>query len=320
MGLNTLHDRILEVIKERSQPNNITNHLTEILCLGKEAVYRRLRGEVSFSLEEVAIIAIEFGISVDDIIGNSNYINNRSFQLKTTSYIEPLPIDFHQMNAWMETLSMATQSADFETGELANNLNPTLFYPYINLTHFFHFKWQYQWKEEADRKPFKEISFSKEYRDIQMTHAMYSRKIAKTLFIWDPFIFQYVINDITYFRNIDLLSEKDIENLKIDLLLFTDELEFIAKKGCYDTGNSVELYISNMNIDATYTYYKSELLNLSIIKAFTLNCMVSSNSKTTNELRNWILAQKRQATLISESGEMQRINFFKKQRELINTL
>ena len=38
--------------------------------MGKEAVYRRLRGEVSFTREEVALISRRLGISIDQIIGN----------------------------------------------------------------------------------------------------------------------------------------------------------------------------------------------------------------------------------------------------------
>ena len=37
-------------------------------------------------------------------------------------------------------------------------------------------------------------------------------------------------------------------------------------------------------------------------------------------LKEWIQSLKKFSTLISESGEMQRIQFFKQQREIIDTL
>lgn len=45
-------------MKERiPQDMNLANTLADILCMGKEAVYRRLRGEVSFTIDEVALLS-----------------------------------------------------------------------------------------------------------------------------------------------------------------------------------------------------------------------------------------------------------------------
>ena len=41
----------------------------DILCIGKEAVYRRLRGEVTFTFEEAGIIAHHYSLSLDRITG-----------------------------------------------------------------------------------------------------------------------------------------------------------------------------------------------------------------------------------------------------------
>ena len=40
---------------------NLANILMDILCMSKEAIYRRLRGEVAFTFSEVAIIAGQLG-------------------------------------------------------------------------------------------------------------------------------------------------------------------------------------------------------------------------------------------------------------------
>ena len=47
--------------------------MTDTLCIGREAVYRRLRGEVAFTIDEVAQISCKLGISIDQIIGNHLY-------------------------------------------------------------------------------------------------------------------------------------------------------------------------------------------------------------------------------------------------------
>lgn len=320
MSSNEIHSRLLDVIKDRLQPNNVTNRLMDILCIGKEAIYRRLRGEVSFSLEEIAAISTQLGISIDDIIGSSSHANNRSFQLKTTAFVDPSPADYFQMREWIELFQKIVQSPNLEMGESGNIFDSALIYPYQYLSRFYHFKWQYQWRGKEDAKHFQEIKIPKEHRELQLEHTRLSREVKNTYYIWDHMIFQYIINDISYFRDIQLIDDNDIANIKKDLLNFVDFLESIARKGCFETGNSIQLYISNTNSDATYNYYQCEFFNLAIIKAFTLNALASTNPRTTNEIKEWILSHKRQATLISESGEIQRISFFKKQREIIDTI
>lgn len=57
---------------------------------GKEAVYRRLRGEVAFTFDEVALISHKLGISIDQIVGN--HLSNRAtFDLNLQN--SPDPID-----------------------------------------------------------------------------------------------------------------------------------------------------------------------------------------------------------------------------------
>ena len=64
---NALKDGLIRAMKDKMPGgNNLASALTEILCIGKEAVYRRLRGEVAFTFNEAAVISRELGISLDN--------------------------------------------------------------------------------------------------------------------------------------------------------------------------------------------------------------------------------------------------------------
>ncbi len=66
MMKNHVLDELTTIIKERiPKGQNLANYLTDALCLGKEAVYRRLRGEVAFTINEVALLSNKLGISID---------------------------------------------------------------------------------------------------------------------------------------------------------------------------------------------------------------------------------------------------------------
>jgi hypothetical protein len=57
-----------------------------------------------------------------------------------------------------------------------------------------------------------------------------------------------------------------------------------------------------------------------MIGALAMNYVVSLEPKTLLKLKERIHSLKRVSTLISESGEIQRVQFFKTQRETVNTL
>ena len=55
---NKIVNELITAMKARvPEKQNLAGYLADTLCMGKEAVYRRLRGEVSFTLEEVALIS-----------------------------------------------------------------------------------------------------------------------------------------------------------------------------------------------------------------------------------------------------------------------
>ena len=79
MTKNYIVKELINEMKERiPQGQNLANYLTDTLYMGKEAVYRRLRGEVAFTgftFDEIAVISHNLGISIDQIIGN--HLSNR---------------------------------------------------------------------------------------------------------------------------------------------------------------------------------------------------------------------------------------------------
>ena len=61
---NELNTSLIEAVKEKLPlKENLANLLIDTLYIGKEAIYRRLRGEVPFTLEEAALISRKLGVS-----------------------------------------------------------------------------------------------------------------------------------------------------------------------------------------------------------------------------------------------------------------
>lgn len=63
MIMNELNTNLIEAAKEKfPAKGQLANILMDTLYMGKEAIYRRLRGEVPFTFQEAAIISKELGI------------------------------------------------------------------------------------------------------------------------------------------------------------------------------------------------------------------------------------------------------------------
>lgn len=72
MITSELNTGLIDAVREKLSPKeNIANLLMDTLFIGKEAIYRRLRGEVPFILEEAALISRKLGVSLDKIVGVS---------------------------------------------------------------------------------------------------------------------------------------------------------------------------------------------------------------------------------------------------------
>ena len=86
MIINELNTGLIEAAKEKVPAGaNLANTLMDILYIGKEAIYRRLRGEVPFTLAEAAVISRKLGISLDKMIGVS-FSNNAVFDLNVVHH------------------------------------------------------------------------------------------------------------------------------------------------------------------------------------------------------------------------------------------
>ncbi len=317
---NTLHFALLEAVKKRvPEGTSIARLLMDILHVGREAIYRRLRGEVLFSFDEAVAISTRMAISLDTVVG-CNMQNSRPFMLKVTNFVNPQEQDFEQLEEFTNIISDAREELNSEMGVSANILPQTLYIEFEHLTKFYFLKWLYQSQRIGNVKSIKEIKISDRMYDIQKRYLKESKYLKNTYYIFDNLIFTYLINDIKYYARIHHITKGDVVILKQELLMLVDKLETLAIRGRFDTGEKVQFYLSAINLEATYSYLQTQSYNISHITAFTLNAVVSLDLETFEKMKRWIESVKRLSTLISESGEMERTIFFNKQRELINSL
>lgn len=318
---DSIHNILLNTIKDKVPPGvNTASLLADVLHIGKEAAYRRLRGEVSFILEDVAAISKALDISIDDIIGQKDDIKSKPFQLKLTRHVDPGPGDYYQMEEFVNLLHAARGNSYREIGSSTNIFPQAIFLNFPYITKFYHLRWLYQWDGLENIKSLEDIIIPSKLADIHKRYIEESMYISQTYYIWDSQVFLYLLNDIRCFADINFISKEDVISLKEDLFKLIDGLENLANIGRYETGAKIQFYLSAINFESTYSYLQMDNFYLSQVKVFTLNDTVSLDEGVFNRLKKWIESLKRLSILISESGEIQRFQFFKEQRKLVNDI
>ncbi|MCD7963625.1 MAG: hypothetical protein LUF90_08815 [Rikenellaceae bacterium] len=318
MKRETLYDNFLESLYQRfPQRAKLANVLAEMLCLEKEAIYRRLRKEVPFTFHEVAIISVKMRISVDKLISSSTEI---SMHMKFADFVNPNEIDIQLLQKLTDVFRESSECQTFEFGIATNILPHNLFFLFDGLSRYFMFKWNYQYSDGKGKK-FSEIHVNSQLNDMKEEYLKSMKKIKKIYYIFDNNIFKFLVDDLKYFSSIKLIDKEDIKMLKNELYLLLERMEDTAAKGYYnDPSQKIYYYISKMNFDTSYSYLESDLYTLSLTRAFTMNGFASLDHEAFTKHKRMIHALRKSSVLISESGEWERIAFIEKQREIIDSI
>ena len=127
MEKELLYDNLLNTIKEEfPQKTNLVSALVDLLCIEKEAVYRRLRGEVAFTFAEIVTIANAFGISLDNLVGTVT-AKSRPFQLKLVDFVNPKEIDYDMLEQYVDVLGLSREDEKSELIDCTNILPQQLY-------------------------------------------------------------------------------------------------------------------------------------------------------------------------------------------------
>ncbi|MDR1682979.1 MAG: hypothetical protein LBS25_06295, partial [Candidatus Symbiothrix sp.] len=229
--------------------------------------------------------------------------------------------DFKAMDAYLDLLNRFAASPDAEYMEVTNTLPRSLFTGFPQLARYYVFKRMYQYGGDDDIRSFAQVVPSEKICQIEDSYCSIFKNMANVSYILDSMIFNYLVNDIQYFTSIYLISEKDKELLKSELSSFLSYMSDVASKARFpESENQLNLYISQINIDTNYSYFYSKDIKISRVRAFIKHEMVSTEIEMAVNFKKWLNLKKRSSIQISGVGERQRIEFFMKQRQLVDSL
>lgn len=317
--LNTL---FLETLNKKfSNKSELADILADLLETDKTSVYRRLREDVRFSVDELGSIAKRFAISLDELIGNIREREYRSMKLEMPFITSQNGIIYDLLEEHLFCTDKFVDGEESELGAALGVLNRAFFIHYDQLTRFYLFKWGRYYTNLKDFKRMETVELSDRLKALQKIEGENLRRFKNTFYIWDLQIIPNLVRDIKYYESIDLVSPEESKLIRDDLFQLLDDLEAQVAHGKYiETGNHFEFYTASMNIHTSHTYMHSGDHWVYFLNAFIVRSMYTVDPQVCYNMKNWINTQKASSVLISESGEKERLQFFNKQRQVVDTL
>ena len=315
-----LQKNLIATIREKvPMEKKLVVYLADKLSLGRESVYRRLRGEIYFTFEEIATLSLNLGFSVDNIVGtkkNENALFN-IHMLQSSNYTD---IYKNKLLEYGRMFRKMHERADAEVRVSINSLPYYFYINYKNLSRFRIYKWLHQNQKIGVNSKFAEFELPE---DVQEAHKIFYqdiRKIPNITIIMDNNIFWSAAKDIEYFYKRGLLSDEDLQLLREELLDIVDKLEEAATKGVSQSGAKAAIYYSSINLEASYLHFESADWHFSQVRVFSISAIDSYDDRLCEIQKNWIDSLKKYSVLISGSGEIQRFEYMNKQRKYINKI
>lgn len=309
--------------------NSIPRHvklaefLMDKLGLCKESAYRRIRGDVAFTIEQIMNLSLELGFSLDELAAqkNNDYILYRQKSLK--SY-EPKEAFITMLETFYKSISRQSKAKDSYTIIAMNRIPDIFTVSFENLFRFCYYKWVHQINDTSVNHSFSEIVLPPEIIGLREKILPYIGHHKNITFILDPNTFYNTLSDIQYYRSRELINDEELLLLKKELKNIRDGMEILIKKGTWQGDHSYtysySYYLSSIPIEnnSCYVWYDNHAES-----HYWFNSVISfySNTKLATDLHKiWLESMKKYAVLITKSNEQVQAAYLRKHSELLETM
>lgn len=322
MEKKLLHSLFLEALyKKVPKKSELADILADLLNLDKISVYRRLRGSVRFSVDEMGLIAKEHQISLDELLENFSQKNLKTIKFELPMISETNDLNYELQEEEYIHYEEALSREDAEIGGAMGTLNRFFYIPYKQLTRFYLFKWGRYYTHQEIYKHFETVQIDEKKQQSMTFELSLLKKYKKSFFIWDSQIIPNLVNDIKYYESIDAIRKEEILSIKEDLFSLLDQLETMAIEGRYSgTDNKFDLYAASMHINTSHVYLHAGDLWAYYLNIHLIHAIITYDKAFCMKMKRWIHTLKTSSILISQSGEKERLLFFNKQRKAVDTL
>lgn len=313
----------VERIKQ-SLPKNFSpvNELSDLLEISTDSVYRRIRGETTFTFDEIIKICNRYKISFDSLCVSSRGSVNFSYKLMSSDAVSVREY-ISDMLAGIEKVSR------FDKKEIIYAAEDIPVFHLFKFREFASFKMFYWMKSVLNVPELKEEKFDPSLVDESILNdgekivKLYSR--IPCIEIWSERTTSSILKQIDYYNEAGLFKKKEDALQLCDVLseLLSDICRQAEKTSKADIagheGNFI-MYNSDIELGNNCILVNAGGLKTVYLRHHTFNSMVSTNASFCDETQQWLEGIIKKSSLISGVAEKQRYQYFRREQNKAEAL
>jgi len=313
-----LTETILNYIPKNVKP---FKYLMEALDIGRESTYRRIRGNIPFTFEEVVKLSSNLNFSIDEIIDKNKRNDREPLDSEQKSVFSAEQYFYTTHLNFYKTLQMITNAEKVEISISLNRLFSFLVSKFDILFKFYYYVWLHRFSDSSFNYRFSDIQVPDSVISIQQSTKEILPAIKNITFIFDQYILQKLIKDLQYYYFRKLISDEELQEIKNDTLDFIDYIEkCIQVSEVEDTSLTNHFYLSLLNIDMNSILGTIDGNVISKFWTHTDTLLNTGKNDLITSHNNWIHSLKRSSILISQSNEIAQASFLNQQRKNIDMI
>ena len=321
MNIETRLNEIIVSTVLKNIPKNLkpVSFLMDLFDLSRESVYRRIRGEIPFTIEEIVKLSINLGFSVDEII-EGNKRDRVFFDLQADTSVQPQDAFLLMCKNHHAQLLNIINAENKNVLVALNNLPAVYSASFNNLFRFFYYEWLQHNHDGLTKLYYSDVIISPELASMQEKIIQDSKKSDNSTIILSPNLFLNLIRNIQYYHKRKLITDEELQLLKEDIANLIDSTEKVAKTGALETTNRVDIYLSTLSINSNIAYIKYGNNIEAHLLIHPVNPIIIHNPEVCAMQKNWLYCLKKHSRLITQSNEILQTFFFDKQREYLEKI
>jgi len=304
-----------KILEQYSNKSIAVNELCNILDLGRDSVYRRLRGETILNPDEMMKLALAHKISIDQLME----IEQNDVMFTFNAFSQKINHTGNYMDNLINLLTQLGMTVRSEVWYASSEI--PIFYQAL-VPEVFSFK-LYVWARTVwnlDYFQGKPFDFEIIPADSRLKYPLLFNhyKMLPSVELWSSGIFDNTISQIEYHIETNMFAKpKDALVLVEGLKTICDHMRNMAKEGRkYSPGTSIEngtelqLYHNEMVYTNNTILFLSKNVNLLFSTICNPDFIMSKDDRMIRYMQGWFDSVIRKSILISKVNEKERSKFF----------
>jgi len=313
---NTTAAKILSYIPSRVKS---IDYLMETLNISRESVYRRIRGDISFTFDEIAKLSVELGFSVDELI-MQDAPSHIFFDLHVSKSQDPSEAYITQFHRYFQNILDLPDAKGIESTMITNIIPLEFIVLFNNLFKFAYYRKMHQFQESSLKYFYSNVALPEDLLYLQHISVERLKRAHNFTYIIDSNIFLNLIREIQYYYKRRLINDSEFDRFREELTGLIDMMESVAQTGFCNSNAKSAFYLSSLNIESGSRYAEINGTAQSQFFIDAIEPLTISNPNVCAIHKKWLDSMRKYSTLISMSNEILQVKYFNKQRSYIEEL